>query len=181
MTTIIGVQLDNQALIVSDSLVTDDSGHKYHHPVMEKVRQNGPFLIAGAGEVAPCDIAMHIWKPPSLTTKDKKDIYHFVIAKAMPSLRKCLIENGYDFSESDSKKDETRFSFIMAVGGELFDVDDDLSVMRHNNGYYGIGSGANYAIGALYAGADPVRAVEIACELNAFSAPPITEYKQYKY
>jgi len=181
MTTIIGVEYEDHSVIIADSLVTDDDGNKYSHPVMDKVRQNGAFLIAGAGEVSPCDIAMRIWKPPSLTTKHKKDIYHFMISKAMPSLRKCLVENGYNFDEADTKKSDVRFHLIVACGGELFDVDQELSVMKNNGGFYGAGSGAHFALGALQAGADIYRAIEIAEHFNAYTAGPFKEYRQDKF
>jgi hypothetical protein len=49
-------------------------------------------------------------------------------------MRKCLTDNGYDFNEGkgDGKDSgEQRFHFIIAVGGELFDVADDLSVCQN--------------------------------------------------
>ncbi len=62
---------------------------------------------------------------PVFSAKDKKDAYRYMIVKAMPSLRKCLTENGYNFDEPhDKNKDGLRFQFLIAVGGELFDVDD---------------------------------------------------------
>ena len=89
MTTIIGVEFKDKSVLIADNQVTDDSGRIYRHPQMAKICQRGDFLIAGSGEVSPCDIAQHIWNPPKLTTKDAKDVYHFMISKAMPSLRKC--------------------------------------------------------------------------------------------
>ena len=181
MTTIIGVQFDDKALIVSDNQVTDDNGRIYRHPQMVKIAEIGSFLIAGAGEVSPCDIAQHLWNPPKLSAKDKEDIYHFMIAKAMPSLRKCLEENGYNFNEDhDKSKDGLRFQFLIACGGELFDVDQDLAVMRSADGVYGIGSGAPYALGAIHAGAKPMKAMEIAAKLTAFTSGPYIEREQYK-
>ena len=46
-----------------------------------------------------------------------------MITKVMPSLRKCLSDNGYDFDEGkgDGKSDGSRFRFLIAVGGELFE------------------------------------------------------------
>jgi ATP-dependent protease HslVU (ClpYQ) peptidase subunit len=96
-----------------------------------------------------------------------------MIKKAMPSLRKCLKDNGYNFDEAQDKSDGSRFQFLMAVNGELFDIGDDLSVMRSIDGFYGVGSGAPIALGALHAGAKPVKAVEIACKLSIYSAGPI--------
>lgn len=42
---------------------------------------------------------------------------------------------------------------------------------------HAIGSGAKAARGALLAGADVVRAVEIACEVDANSAPPVQIFR----
>lgn len=178
MTTIIGIEYPDRALIVADSRVTDDSGRVYSHPGMRKIAARGALLVAGAGEVAPCDIAQNIWVPPVFSTKDKKDPYRFMITKVMPSLRKCLTDNGYNFDED--KKDSARFQFLISVGGQLFDVDEDLSVMKSEDGVYAIGSGGAYALGALYAGADPYQAMTIACKVSAYSAPPFHEEIQYK-
>ena len=67
----------------------------------------------------------------------------------------------------------------MAVNGELFDIGDDLSVMRNADGFYGVGSGAQVALGALHAGAEAVRAVEIAAKLSIYSAGPFQVEIQY--
>jgi ATP-dependent protease HslVU (ClpYQ) peptidase subunit len=178
MTTIIGIEYGDKSLFVADSRVTDDSGRIYAHKVMKKIATRGSLLIAGAGEVVPCDIAQNIWVPPQFTAKDKKDVYRFMITKVMPSLRKCLMDNGYNFDED--KKDGSRFQFLISVGGEIFDIDEDLSVMKNEDNIYAIGSGGQFALGALYAGASPLVAMEIACKVSAYSAPPFHEEIQYK-
>jgi ATP-dependent protease HslVU (ClpYQ) peptidase subunit len=178
MTTIIGIEYNDKSVIVADSRVTGDDGRIYSHPVMRKIAVRGPILIAGAGEVAPCDIAQNIWVPPAFTAKDKKDAYRYLVTKAMPSLRKCLIENGYNFEED--KKDGTRFQFLIAVGGEMFDIDEELTVMKSDDNLYSIGSGGPYALGALYAGAEPIKAMEIAAKLSAYTSPPFYIEEQIK-
>jgi hypothetical protein len=123
-----------------------------------------------------------MWNPPKLTVKDSEDIYHFMIVKAMPSLRKFLTDNGYDFNEGkgDGKSDESRFNFLMAVAGEVFDIADDLSVCRSADGIYGVGSGSPYAVGALHAGVKPKQAVEIAAKLDTNTSGPVQIVEQYK-
>lgn len=181
MTTIIGIEYADKAVLLADNQVTDDAGRIYRHSKMEKIAKRGDFLIAGSGEVSPCDIAQHIWNPPKLTTKDKQDIYHFMIAKAMPSLRKCLEENGYNFNEEhDKAKDGLRFQFLIVVGGEIFDIDQDLAVMKSDSGHYAVGSGAPYALGALTVGAKPMKAMEAAAKLTAFTSGPYQEVTQEK-
>ena len=178
MTTIIGIEYSDRSVLVADSRVTDDAGRIYAHRAMKKISQRGALLIAGAGEVAPCDIAQNIWNPPQFTAKDKKDVYRYMITKVMPSLRKCLTDNGYNFEED--KKDGMRFQFLISVGGEIFDIDEDLSVMKSDDNIYAIGSGGPYALGALYAGAEPEAAMEIASKVSAYSAPPFYQEVQYK-
>jgi ATP-dependent protease HslVU (ClpYQ) peptidase subunit len=178
MTTIIGIEHKDAAIIVADSQTTDSSGFIYSHPNVQKITDRGPYLIAGSGEVLPCDIAQHIWEPPVPTKLEKKDLYHFMIAKAMPSLRKCLSDNGYNFDE-DNK--ELRFQFIIALNGEIFDVDQDCSVSKSEHGVYAAGSGAAYALGALHAGADAYQAMEVASKLTAFTAGPYLSKIQPKH
>ena len=186
MTTIVGVQYTDKAVIVADNQVTDfstSSMRRLNHPDMKKIAERGAFLIAGSGEVMPCDVAQRIWNPPKPNANDKKDLMNFVVTKAMPTLRKCLTENGYDFNEGkgDSKADgEQRFRFLLAVGGELFDVGDDLSVCRTSDGLYAIGSGGDLALGALAAGADSHKAVEIACRFSVYSSGPLQTMEQLK-
>lgn len=178
MTTIIGIEYDDKSVVIADSRVTGDDGRIYSHPVMRKIAKRGALLIAGAGEVAPCDTAQNIWVPPAFTAKDKKDTYRYMVTKAMPSLRKCLIDNGYNFDED--KKDGMRFQFLMAVGGEMFDIDEELTVIKSDDRFYSIGSGGPYALGALYAGAEPMKAMEIAAKLSAYTSPPFYIEEQHK-
>lgn len=182
MTTIIAVQYNDRCVIAADNQVTDDIGRRFNHPDMKKISERGSFLIAGSGEVQPCDVVQHLWVPPKVTPKDKEDVYHFMITKVMPSLRKCLSDNGYDFDEGkgDGKSDGSRFRFLIAVGGELFDIADDLSVCRSGDGIYGVGSGSSYAIGALHAGAKPEKAVTIAAKIDVNTSGPIQVVEQYK-
>ena len=179
MTTIVGVQHEDYCEIHVDSRVTDDDGRIFSHPDMLKFAERGALIIAGSGEVLPCDIAQNMWTPPRLLAEDKKNVYKFMITKVMPSLRKVLMDNGYNFEEPKEKND-TRFHFIIACNGELFDVDQELSVTRDISGIYAVGSGASYALGAVHAGASPLKALEIATTLSAYTAPPFHSIEQYK-
>jgi len=178
MTTLIGIEYDDSCVIVADSQTTDSVGYIYNHPQVKKIAEVNGYLVAGSGEVLPCDVAQHIWDPPIPTKADKKDLYHFMIAKAMPSLRKVLQSNGFNFDEA---KTEQRFQFLIAVCGEIFDVDDELSVSKNTSGVYAAGSGAPFAIGAMHAGADAYEAMEIASKLTAFTAGPYISKSQFKH
>lgn len=174
MTTIIGIQKEDHSILIADSRVTDDSGRTYSHPVSTKITKNGDFLIAGAGVTQPCDIIQHIWKQPSTPPKKLKDIYPYMISEVMPSMRTTLSTNGY-VHEKDNE-----FIFLISVGGFLFEIDETLSVLMREDGIYGIGSGAAYALGAIHAGADWKKAMQIAANNDVFTSAPFITSKQYK-
>ena len=92
------------------------------------------------------------------------------------------MDNGYDFAEGkgDGKVDGNRFNFLVAVGGEVFDVADDCSICMSDDGIYGVGSGSSYAIGAIHAGAKPLKALAVAEKLDMNTSGPFLVKEQYK-
>ena len=177
MTTIIAVQYDDKAVIGADSQTTGATGRKASHAQMVKVTQRGDFIVAGSGECAPCDIAQHIWVPPVPTAKDWNNLYHFMIAKVVPSLKACFKENEYKW---DTEDEEAKFSFLVAIGGEIFEIADDFSVCLDSKGFYGVGSGSSYGIGALSAGASLAKALKISSDNDAYTSAPFIYFNQPK-
>jgi ATP-dependent protease HslVU (ClpYQ) peptidase subunit len=175
MTTIIAIQQQDKVLFGADSQVTAGNGRIQRHREMIKISERGPFIIAGSGECAPCDIAQHIWNPPRPTNAEWKDLYHFMIAKVIPSLKAVFKENEYKWDTDD---DETKFCFLIAIGGQVFEIADDMSVSLTDTGFYGVGSGSSYAIGALEAGASLSEALEIAAKNDAYTSAPFIYYTQ---
>ena len=176
MTTIVAVQSKDGVAFGADSLVT--AGRKYNHPRMVKISQRGQFIIAGSGLSSYCDVAQHIWTPPKPTVEDRKDLYHFIIAKVIPSLKQAFKDN--DLKLDSEKDDEPRFAFLIAVGGEVFDVADDFAVSLSSSGFYGVGSGSSLAIGALEAGASIEDALGIASKHDPYTAAPYLYIEQKK-
>lgn len=174
MTTIIAVQDVHGVHFGADSLVT--AGRKYNDPRMVKISERGAFLIAGSGESAACDIAQHIWEPPKILATDKKDLYHFIIAKVVPSLRESFKAQDYKWESSE----ETKFAFLIAVAGEVFEISEDWAVSLTSTGFYGIGSGSSLAIGALEAGATIEEALKIASKHDPYTEEPFLFYEQKK-
>ena len=176
MTTIVAVQNDDGVTFGADSLVT--STRKFNHPRMIKISQRGQYIIAGSGLSSFCDVAQHIWNPPKPTVEDRKDYYHFIIAKVIPSLKQCFKDN--DLKLDEDKDDDPRFAFLIAVGGEVFDIADDFAVSMTSSGFYGVGSGSSLAIGALEAGASIDKALEIASKHDPYTAAPFLYLNQKK-
>jgi ATP-dependent protease HslVU (ClpYQ) peptidase subunit len=62
-------------------------------------------------------------------------------------------------------------------GKRVWMVDDELAVVELLDDVIGIGSGGDYATAAIDAGADPVRAVEIACGRDIYSSLPLSVHR----
>lgn len=176
MTTIVAVQSADGVKFGADAQVT--ANRKYSHIHMAKISHRGQFIIAGSGLSSYCDVAQHIWNPPAPTTADKKDIYHFVISKVIPSLKQCFKDN--DLKLDGDKDEETRFAFLIAVCGEVFDIGDDFAVSIDAGGLYAIGSGASLALGALESGKSIKRALEIAAKHDPYTGAPFIYAEQKK-
>lgn len=179
MTTIVAVQQRDKVLFGADSQVTGGNGRVANHPQMVKISKRGEFIIAGSGECAPCDIAQHIWMPPKPSNAELDDLYHFMIARVVPSLKQCFKDNEYKWNEVDDDG-ETKFAFLIAIGGTVFELADDMSIALDSKGFYGVGSGSSYAIGALAQGATVEEALKIASKYDAYTSAPFMFLEQTK-
>lgn len=176
MTTIVGVCKNGNVTLGADSQVTDGS-RRNTHPQMVKITNRNGYLIAGSGDSQPCDILQHIFLPPVPTSQERKDLYHFMITTFVPAMRECLEENGW---KADPNDKEGGFNMLIAFDGELFDIGDDFSVILNADGIYGVGVGAQWAMGALYAGASVEKALEIASHNDVYTSPPFQIVRQQK-
>lgn len=177
MTTIIGVEYANRCVILGDSRIVGDS-KIYSHPDMVKVVTNGNYLVGVAGDVRALQVVLHTWKPPVLLAKDKNNIFQFMVNKVAPSLKQLLTDAGLLDAKSPDKDFE--INIIIGLNGNLFEIDSDFAVSRNSEGYYAIGTGGDYALGALYAGVTPEQAAEVAVINDSKTAGPFTTETQYK-
>ena len=56
----------------------------------------------------------------------------------------------------------------------LYEYKSPLVPMRIEGGYWAIGSGAQAALGAMYMGATPEEAADVACAIDPFCGGPVT-------
>ena len=177
MTTVIGVEYANRCVVLGDSRIVGDS-KIYSHPEMVKVVANGNYLVGVAGDVRALQVVLHTWKPPVLLVKEKNDLFKFMVNKVAPSLKQLLTDAGLLDSKSPDK--EFEINIIVGLNGNLFEIDSDFAVSRNSDGYYAIGTGGDIALGALYAGATPEQAADIAAINDSKTAGPFTIETQNK-
>lgn len=176
MTTIIGVQYEDSCVIASDSRVAA-SGKVYTHPDMVKAVERGSYIIGGAGDYRALQVVLHGWIPPVVTAKAKTNLYEFVINKVAPSLKTALTDAGIEFNKS--AEDKFELEVILGVNGSLFEIDSDFAVAMNDNNFYGVGSGGDFALGALHAGASVLDAMRIAAINNNGTSAPFHILEQF--
>ena len=177
MTTIIATQTDHGVVMIADSQI-NSTGKPYFHEDMVKIIERNRYLIGVAGRVVALQSIQNSWNPPSLPANYKGSLYNFVITKIVPSL-KMFIDESKMFSDKE-KEDGELFSILFAIKGEVFEIDEDYSVARRSDGIYAIGSGADFALGALMAGAESMDAMQIAASLDVNTHAPFITLHQDK-
>ena len=75
--------------------------------------------------------------------------------------------------EDDKPELGESFEALTLTSQGLFQYYDRLEPIGIVEDFWAIGQGSDVALGAMAAGASPERAVEIACELNIYTGPPV--------
>jgi ATP-dependent protease HslVU (ClpYQ) peptidase subunit len=177
MTTVIAIQHNDGVEMIADSQI-NSSNKPYFHDDMVKIVERNKYLIGIAGRVVALQAIQNAWNPPTLPSNYKESIYHFVITRIVPSL-KSFVDDCKMFTEKE-KEEGSLFSILIAIKGEVFEIDEDYSVGRRSDGIYSIGSGSDFALGALKAGASIQRALEIAALFDVNTEAPFRILNQKK-
>jgi len=159
MTTIIGIQGEGYAVIVGDSRISDISrdGEILQMSTLatgfNKVASSKQFLLAAAGDLRAINLLHHAFTPPPPPAITGKKLDAYMTVKFIPELRSCFDYHGYSLPERDSSNHVAEYgsTIMCAVNGIIYVIDSDYSWIVEQTGIYAIGSGAQYALGALYA------------------------------
>lgn len=145
MTCIVGlVDKNNRCVIIGG----DSAGVSPYHDCTirkdEKVFFNGDFLIGGTTSFRMLNILRYCFKPPII---DTSDIYRYMCTKFIGEIRKVFSDEG--FMQKNDEGKEVGGNFLVAYKDRLFVVLEDFQVGENLNGMATVGSGREYAIGAL--------------------------------
>jgi ATP-dependent protease HslVU (ClpYQ) peptidase subunit len=158
LTTIVGVQGDNYAILGTDSRIStlDNDGYVSRVNTVSsnicKVSQVSGMLIGIAGDVRAINLVSHAFQVqgPSSSLKGKK-LDEYVTNKFIPALRLCFDVNGYSVPQKDSSEHlaEQGSEMLLAANGCIYQIDNDYAWSTDATGLYSIGTGGEYALGAL--------------------------------
>lgn len=145
MTAIVGIQTEFGAVIAGDSRITYND-KPYAAAGQEKVIERGEYLIAFAGDDQAANIANYIWIPPKVSKTMDPD--KFMMTRVLPSLRKAMLDNGYNPDASDK---DAGFDALIAINGIIYEISHYYTFSRDDRGVYAVGAGGALALGAAVA------------------------------
>lgn len=165
MTTVIAIQHEDDVLLGWDGM----SAHGNEAQTWEgqKVWSQRGIVFAIAGVTRIADVIMSTEFPDY----DGSDARFWIITKLVPALTKAVQgQTGLVDPENGSYQ----FGLIVVVDGTAFHIDGLGSPTQTKEGLYGIGSGSDYAKGAVVAGAHLMDALAAAAGLDIYTSYPLT-------
>ncbi len=145
MTTIVAAEIDGEVVWAWDSQVTYGGG--FAELDYDKVFHNGSMVIGLAGAIVDSQTLRYTDFPEL----DTWDVDRWVSQVAAKKFKKKTKYPGHILAEA---------------GGRVYNIGQEGSWVRNTHGFYAIGSGAEYALGALFSGASPAQAVLVAAQLD---------------
>ena len=164
MTTIIMRQLEGDVMVGWDSMTTQ--GHEVSNMVQPKVVRNGPAVFGVSGTTLALDI-MGSMKLPAF--KATEDPHKWLVEHVGPQIRAIT-----EPSLVDEESGGLRFAVLAALGGRCFEFDGQGSPSSRTSGIHAIGSGCEYALGAMYICDDVLEGLFAAKEYDAFTGGTLT-------
>ena len=169
MSCVIGLLHDGKVYVASDGIATTDDGEK--RPIVaNKIFTNKNYIIGFTGSVRTGQLAGPKFFDPPENIYDLPD-----------ALREKLGEKGSLVISSDTQQHLNACNYIIAYRGRLFEMLMDFQLNEIMGSYSAIGSGAPYAMGALFASRNinfPERrlktALKAACEYDMCCGLPFT-------
>lgn len=162
MTCIVGLVDKRNIYIGADSASV--AGWTRRITRLPKVFRRGPFLIGYTTSFRMGQLLQHeLQVPPQ---KDRVDDMEFMVTTFVESVRKLLKERGVSKVEANA---ESGGQFLVGYKSRLFSVQSDFQVNEMADGFDAVGSGAEFALGALAAtrGLSPTVRVRRALEVSA--------------
>lgn len=179
MTCVIGLHTDAGIWLGADSAGSTPYGARTLRADL-KVHQNGEMLMGFCGSYRMGQLLKFMKITPQ---PDGMDDFEYMVTIFVEDVRKVLKKGGVTWVEKNTE--ELYGSFIVGYRDGLYGIEDDFQVSISTKDYVCIGSGEEYAYGAMAVlkdtEEDPVkqikRALKIAADNNAFVAAPFVVRK----
>lgn len=139
MTCIVGLEFGNTVILGGDVQGTGRNNKVVH--TQPKVFVRGGVAFGYTTSYRFGQILEHNMQSPVIPADDA-EIYRWLVTVVIPDIRAILVVNGY----CDGKSGGTA---LLGIRDQLWELQDDFSVLRSRSGYSAVGSGNEYAKGSL--------------------------------
>lgn len=171
MTTLIAVQTVDDVELGWDSQMT--RANEVSQQVAPKMFVNNGVIYGVAG----LNRARDVMETANFPDYDGSDPRLWLIREWVPNAKALLEENPALADEEGS----VEFSVLMVVGGQVFQMDSLFNPTQSTVGIYTMGSGGDYARGALFAGATLMDALHVAADIDPYTGGALTVCKASKF
>jgi ATP-dependent protease HslVU (ClpYQ) peptidase subunit len=171
MTCVIGLVAGRRVYIGVDS--SSVQGWTRRTSNLRKVFRKGPLLIGYTTSFRMGQLLEHQLQVPEQPPEQSDEAY--LVTTFVEHVRVLLKDRGFSKIESNA---ETGGQFLVGYHGRLYSIQTDFQVGEMSEGLDAVGSGAEYALGAMAALSrqPPVRriqrALQIAAHFNMGVCPP---------
>lgn len=150
MTCIVGIEHNGGVTIGADSMISDPWSTQNLRP-QAKVWKRGEWVYGGAGSLRALQIVRYIFSAPQLPDADDDDtLEEYLVTEWSEHLRETFNNAGAQKIKHEVQETPDSW-YLFGVRGRLYVMQPDYAVYRNDRTYQAIGSGEQYALGALEA------------------------------
>lgn len=144
MTCIVGLIDGGKVIMGADSAASN--GWMTRASSVEKLFRRGPFIIGYTSSYRMGQLLHHevVLPMPDPGNCDER----WMVTRFIPAIREIFKSAGY--TKIDSNREEGG-AFLVGIEGKLFEIESDFQVASYFDGVASVGSGADYALGAIFA------------------------------
>lgn len=163
MTCIVGLKSPNGVYLGGDSCVSESN--LVQTMIDPKVWKRGRFVFGYAGTLRTGQLIKYKFKHPPIQNREPTQ---YMVTGFVDKMRKVLKQSGA--AREEHKEEEQDNDFLIGFNGHLFIIDSGYGVCEVADPFVAIGSGTEYALGALFAtqGKSPEVRVKKALEAAAY-------------
>lgn len=143
MTCVIGLVQDGKIYMGADSQASD--GWNKRTVARPKVFKTDRFLI---GYTSSFRMGQLLQYQLEVQSQNSESDYIYMATTVVESVRHCLKKHGWSKVENNQ---EEIGSFLVGYNGGLYEIQPDLSILEHTDGFDAVGVGREYALGAMMA------------------------------
>jgi len=174
MTTVVGIAHNDKVYIGGDSQIT--SGWQKTQSEDCKVFRRSDLIFGCSGAFRFTNIVRYHFDPPYYAGAHSD--MEYICVHVVENIRKLCKELGQ--SKITANQEDSESNFLVAYRNQIYQISGDFAVNQNDSDLYTLGSGREYALGALRAldNLAPIeriqRAIEIAASFDIGTSGPIT-------